>query len=409
MTLIQEDDYQQVDDVTQYLNEIGQIPLLSKEEEVELGKRILNGDEEARNKLIASNLRLVISIAKHYKNREYNLSFLDLVQAGNIGLINAVDKFDATLGYRFSTFAAEEIKKTIRDEITKNRIIRISTEKTNVLRLLSTVIEKLQDKLDREPTIQEIAIEMQTPIERIEELMTTPNVTSSLNKLIIGLDGSQDELSYFIPSDCLTPEEEWQKQLLKEMIENLLNYDMLNDKQREIVKLFYGFYHNYEYTLKEIANIYGITESRVGQLLASALKKIRYNPYSRKLIDFTDNPELSLENLNFYRTEYANNPNTNITFNANPSKIYHYFPRYSKEQINTVIEELDESDKEQIKVIFGDNLDFPTYKKLNAEQRNILFNILIPEIKTRLEEKYGKNAKFRCKKKEKNPNPNQGI
>jgi len=267
------------DPVRMYLKEIGKIPLLSAEEEVELAKRMEQGDMEAKRKLIESNLRLVVSIAKKYIGR--GMLFLDLIQEGNLGLIRAVEKFDYRKGYKFSTYATWWIRQAITRAIADQaRTIRIPVHMVETINKLQRVSRQLVQELGREPTIEEIAEAMEMPPEKVEEIMKVAQDPVSLETPI----GEEEDshLGDFIEDKIIpSPSEAAAKQLLKEQLEAVLN--TLSKREREVLKLRFGLEDGRPSTLEEVGKRFGVTRERIRQIESKALRKLRHPTRSKKL------------------------------------------------------------------------------------------------------------------------------
>ena len=267
------------DPVKQYLREIGSYALLSAEEEVELAQRVEAGDPAAKRRLTEANLRLVVSIAKRYVGR--GLSFLDLIQEGNLGLIKAVDKFDHEKGYKFSTYATWWIRQAITRSIAdQSRTIRIPVHMSEVINKTYRVSRNLTQELGREPTEQELADAMDMPIEKVREVLKVSADPISLDTPI----GEEDDshLGDFIKDEnMMGPEEATSYRMLQEQIEKLL--DTLTDRERRVLKLRFGLVDGRCQTLEEVGAEFGVTRERIRQIEAKALRKLRH-PNKLKLL-----------------------------------------------------------------------------------------------------------------------------
>ncbi len=270
------------DPVRMYLKEIGRISLLSLEEELELSKRIEEGDEEAKTQLAESNLRLVVSIAKRYVGR--NLSFLDLIQEGNIGLMKAVDKFDSSKGYKFSTYATWWIRQAITRAIADQaKTIRVPVHMVETINKLKRVQRQLTLDLDREPTEEELSKELGIPEEKVREI-----IKISLDPLSLETPIGEEEDSHlgdFVKDEnSLSPEEYAINEVLKDEISELLL--TLTEREEQVIKLRFGLIDGTCRTLEEVGTIFGVTRERIRQIEAKALRKLRHPSRSKKLKDY---------------------------------------------------------------------------------------------------------------------------
>lgn len=270
------------DPVKLYLKEIGNYPLLSVEEEVLLAKRIADGDETAKERLTESNLRLVVSIAKRYVGR--GLSFLDLIQEGNLGLIKAVDKFDYSKGYKFSTYATWWIRQAITRSIAdQSRTIRIPVHMSEVINKAYRVARGLLQELGREPTEDELANEMKLPVEKVREILKVSADPISLDTPI----GEEDDshLGDFIKDDTIMgPEDAAAYTMLQDQIGKLL--DTLSERERRVLVLRFGLQDGRTRTLEEVGKEFKVTRERIRQIEAKALRKLRHPSRSRMLKGF---------------------------------------------------------------------------------------------------------------------------
>ena len=272
------------DPVRMYLKEIGKVPLLSAEEEIELAKRMENGDVEAKNRLAEANLRLVVSIAKRYVGR--GMLFLDLIQEGNLGLIKAVDKFDFRKGFKFSTYATWWIRQAITRAIADQaRTIRIPVHMVETINKLLRVSRQLLQELGREPTPEEIAKEMDIPVERVREIQKISQEPVSLETPI----GEEEDshLGDFIQDDNVpVPAEEAASTILKEQLVEVLG--TLTEREQKVLRLRFGLDDGRARTLEEVGRAFNVTRERIRQIEAKALRKLRHPSRSRKLRDFLD-------------------------------------------------------------------------------------------------------------------------
>jgi RNA polymerase primary sigma factor len=272
------------DPVRMYLKEIGRVPLLSAQEEIELAKRIEQGDEEAKRRLAEANLRLVVSIAKRYVGR--GMLFLDLIQEGNLGLIKAVEKFDYRKGYKFSTYATWWIRQAITRAIADQaRTIRIPVHMVETINKLIRVSRQLLQELGREPTAEEIAAEMDLSPEKVREIQKIAQEPVSLETPI----GEEDDshLGDFIPDDeALAPADAAAYELLTEQLEDVL--DTLTEREENVLRLRFGLDDGRTRTLEEVGKVFGVTRERIRQIEAKALRKLRHPSRSKRLKDFLE-------------------------------------------------------------------------------------------------------------------------
>jgi len=272
------------DPVRMYLKEIGKVPLLSAEEEIELAKRMEEGDEEAKKKLAEANLRLVVSIAKRYVGR--GMLFLDLIQEGNLGLIKAVEKFDYRKGYKFSTYATWWIRQAITRAIADQaRTIRIPVHMVETINKLIRVSRQLLQELGREPSPEEIAAEMNLPVERVREILKISQEPVSLETPI----GEEEDshLGDFIQDDNVpVPADAAAFTLLKEQLNEVLG--TLTEREQKVLMLRFGIEDGRARTLEEVGKEFNVTRERIRQIEAKALRKLRHPSRSRKLKDYLD-------------------------------------------------------------------------------------------------------------------------
>ena len=272
------------DPVRMYLKEIGKVPLLTAEEEIELAKRMEEGDEEAKKRLAEANLRLVVSIAKRYVGR--GMLFLDLIQEGNLGLIKAVEKFDYRKGFKFSTYATWWIRQAITRAIADQaRTIRIPVHMVETINKLVRVSRQLLQELGREPTPEEIAEKMDIPVERVREIIKICQEPVSLETPI----GEEEDshLGDFIQDDNVpVPAEAAAFTLLKEQLDEVLG--TLTEREQKVLRLRFGLKDGRARTLEEVGKEFNVTRERIRQIEAKALRKLRHPSRSRKLKDYLD-------------------------------------------------------------------------------------------------------------------------
>lgn len=272
------------DPVRMYLKEIGRVDLLTAEEEVELAKRIKQGDKEAARKLAEANLRLVVSIAKRYVGR--GMLFLDLIQEGNMGLIKAVEKFDHEKGFKFSTYATWWIRQAITRAIADQaRTIRIPVHMVETINKLIRVQRQLLQELGREPTPEEIGEEMGLSPDKVREIQKIAQEPVSLETPI----GEEDDshLGDFIEDqDAVSPADHAAYELLKEQLEDVL--DTLTDREENVLRLRFGLDDGRTRTLEEVGKVFGVTRERIRQIEAKALRKLRHPSRSKRLKDFLE-------------------------------------------------------------------------------------------------------------------------
>jgi RNA polymerase primary sigma factor len=271
------------DSVRLYLREIGKIPLLSAEEELELAKRVVAGDKTAKDKMAEANMRLVVSIAKRYVGR--GLDLLDLIQEGNTGLLRAVEKFDPDKGFKFSTYATWWIRQAITRAIADQaRTIRIPVHMVETINKLLRTQRRLTQELNREPTNDEIAAAMEIDVDKVEHIMKIKQDISSLDASIRD-DEDDSVLADFIEDeDTISPEDSATSQLLKEQVKQVLS--ALSEREQKIIKLRFGLEDGKQHTLEEVGQEFSVTRERIRQIEAKALAKLRKHKDAKKLHDY---------------------------------------------------------------------------------------------------------------------------
>ena len=275
-------EYNLDDPVRMYLKEIGQVRLLSADEEIELAKRVGEGDQAAKNKLTEANLRLVVSIAKKYSGR--GLHILDLIQEGNTGLIRAVDKFDWTKGNKFSTYATWWIRQAITRAIADQaRTIRVPVHMVEVINKATRCNRKLVQELGREPTVEEIAAELNLPVEKIIEANRTAADTLSLDTPV----GDEEDTSIgsFVEDERTPgPADATSNAMLAEALKEIL--DTLTEREADVLRMRFGMYDGRTHTLEEVGQIFGVTRERIRQIENKAIRKLRHPSRAKKIRDF---------------------------------------------------------------------------------------------------------------------------
>ncbi len=273
------------DSVRLYLREIGKIPLLTAEEELDLAHRVVAGDKKAKDKMAEANMRLVVSIAKRYSGR--GLDFLDLIQEGNTGLLRAVEKFDPDKGFKFSTYATWWIRQAITRAIADQaRTIRIPVHMVETINKLLRTQRRMTQELNREPTMEELSAELELEPEKIEYIMKIKQDISSLDAGV-GRDGDEEDsvLGDFIEDEeTVSPEDSATNQLLKEQVQDVLS--SLSDREQKIVRMRFGLDNGKSHTLEEVGQEFAVTRERIRQIEAKALAKLRKHKDAKKLYEY---------------------------------------------------------------------------------------------------------------------------
>ncbi len=275
------------DSIQMYLKEIGQYPLIHASDEKDLAKRIERGDQEAKNLLARANLRLVVSIAKKYVGRSANLTLLDLIQEGNLGLFKAVEKFDWTKGYKFSTYATWWIRQSITRALAdQSRTIRIPVHMVETISKYKQTYRRLSQDLGREPLAEEMATEMGIPVEKIHVIENISQETVSLEQPV-GDDDDKSTLENFIPDDkILRPDQESSRRILGDQVRAVLAE--LNPKERKILEMRYGLVDGIQHTLERVGEEFGVTRERIRQIEAKVHEKLRQHEKISRLKNYLD-------------------------------------------------------------------------------------------------------------------------
>lgn len=273
------------DSVRLYLREIGKIPLLSSEEELALAQRVVAGDKKAKDQMAEANMRLVVSIAKRYSGR--GLDFLDLIQEGNTGLLRAVEKFDPDKGFKFSTYATWWIRQAITRAIADQaRTIRIPVHMVETINKLLRTQRRMTQDLNREPTIEELASELEMEPDKVEYVIKIKQDITSLDAGVGRDDGEDDTVlgDFIEDEDAASPEDSAANQLLKEQVQSIL--DVLTEREQKILKMRFGLDNGKSHTLEEVGQEFSVTRERIRQIEAKALAKLRKHKDAKKLYEY---------------------------------------------------------------------------------------------------------------------------
>ena len=309
-----------------FLFEINKIPLLTDEEQIELLYRAKNGDKVARDKLVNGNLRFVVKMVNNYINR--GIPPIDLVQEGSLGLIEAIDAFDLSRDIKFLTYAAYHIKRRITRSIYNNsRNIRLPWQVHTSLNQYRSAVNELIDELKRNPTMEEIADRMNIPVNKVKELILLQDDTVSINQLVT----ENVELGDLISDKVTSTEETAISNSLIDDIQEILESGMFDDREKQVIRLRFGFEDGRPWKLREIGEKFGITRERVNKIESRALKRLKYSLSSRNLVDYSDNPDKNIEDIKHL------NKGRNFRDKSVINTIYENFAGYTKEQVNSVI------------------------------------------------------------------------
>lgn len=376
------------DSLSLYLKEISNVPLLDEEEEKELFIRINNGDKKAREIVINSNLRLVVNIARHYLGR--GLSFEDLIQEGNLGLMHSIDKFDATKGYRLSTYATFWIKQNIiRAIYNKGKSIRVPIYLYRKISLYNKALNKLHSELKREPTEEEILKETNLKRSDLEEILKAKIEPVSINAAIGEDDTTLEE---FLPASIKLPEEEVIDKIIPIEIQKLFAECNLSKMEQKVVLLRYGFKGD-AMTLEKISEICHLTRERIRQIEQHAIFKMRHYKNIREYISLIDLSSDTLKNNHnreylmaqpiHRKTEKQEKELKRVTANIEKKTktLYEYFSDYTKEQVDRMISMLPEEDKRILKLRYGDNFTIPKEYVLDDRLKSKYQSVIVPRMK----------------------------
>mgnify|MGYP004561894791 CR=1 FL=1 len=374
-----ETSYEPEETLVKYLKEIGDIPLLSQEEEQRLMEQILQGNEEARQTFIKSNLRLVISVAKRYPQN--GLSLLDLIQEGNIGLIKAVEKYDASKNVKFSSYAVYRIKAAITAAITeKSRSIRIPDHMYAKINTYKKAVSHLRFKLNREPTIEEIATYLEVSpvvVEEFKGFQLIQDGTTSINKLV---QEDEREIEDFIPATEESPEEIVVNHDMITKTRALLDTCSLTLIEKEVLISSYGF-RGPILSLGELGAQFQMSREGIRQIKERALAKIREEKQIAYFTEYMQDPDQALKNLKELQKKKKKRT-------QNLKTIYQLMEPYSKEQVDFVLNHLSEEEMKIITLRCGGDLNHPVFSKIKENQVGQLYGYLLPKIKKTLEQEF---------------------
>lgn len=382
--------------VKQYLNEIGKKPLLTADQEVELYYRIKAGDESATQLFIESNLRLVVKIAKRYLGR--GLHLLDLIQEGNLGLMKAVQKFDGTLGFRFSTYATSWIQQSISRGIDEGgRTIRLPSHVGEKIGEMNRVIREYESKYGVTPSIEKIAEMMRITVKKAELLYRNRDVPVSLHTKVG--DEEDSELENFIPDKGIAPDDEALFKMLSPTVASFLDSCNLTPREKGIVILRFGLGGEDPMTLESVGQIYNLTRERIRQLEKRALRKMKYSKNIAELASFTEHPETSMKNIEKFREDEAQKvkkgkksevekPSKQRRTDKQLKTLKDYCPGYTMEQIEEGLMNISASYRNLIYLRYGGSIENPSFGYLTDSQRTTFYNGAIPRLRKVLEDLY---------------------
>lgn len=370
-----------LDIVSLYINELN-APLLSEDEEKALLVKIKQGDMEAREKFIESNLRLVVSVAKKFLGR--GVPFLDLVQEGNLGLMKAIDKFDLSYDVRFSTYAVYRIKMFVSKAIAdQSRNIRVPISRQDELYSYMTKIDNLEKKFGMNLSIDEISMMLGKSVDKIRELESLKNDTVSINALV-GKDNDTELGEFLSTSESI--EDEVIDSFLPEQIMELLKKSKLSEREKDVLLSRFGIGRSHVWQLKELSKKYGVSKAWIGQVELNALEKLRRLKSIEQFSVYMDNPDLALRNLEEFRKKPEKRERRKTGKRGSLLKsIYEYFDDFSREDVDSVLDDLNEFDKKLVFLRYGEDLDNPVSTTLFGEEETKKFyGALVPRMRKKL-------------------------
>lgn len=370
-----------LDIVSLYINELN-APLLSEDEEKALLVKIKQGDMEAREKFIESNLRLVVSVAKKFLGR--GVPFLDLVQEGNLGLMKAIDKFDLSYDVRFSTYAVYRIKMFVSRAIAdQSRNIRVPISRQDELYSYMTKIDNLEKKFGMNLSVDEISMMLGKSVDKIRELESLKNDTVSINALV-GKDNDTELGEFLSTSESI--EDEVIDSFLPEQIMELLKKSKLSEREKDVLLSRFGIGRSHVWQLKELSKKYGVSKAWIGQVELNALEKLRRLKSIEQFSVYMDNPDLALRKLEEFRKKPEKRERRKTGKRGSLLKsIYEYFDDFSREDVDSVLDDLNEFDKNLVFLRYGEDLDNPVSTTLFGEEETKKFyGALVPRMRKKL-------------------------
>lgn len=370
-----------LDIVSLYINELN-APLLSEDEEKALLVKIKQGDMEAREKFIESNLRLVVSVAKKFLGR--GVPFLDLVQEGNLGLMKAIDKFDLSYDVRFSTYAVYRIKMFVSKAIAdQSRNIRVPISRQDELYSYMTKIDNLEKKFGMNLSVDEISMMLGKSVDKIRELESLKNDTVSINALV-GKDNDTELGEFLSTSESI--EDEVIDSFLPEQIMDLLKKSKLSEREKDVLLSRFGIGRSHVWQLKELSKKYGVSKAWIGQVELNALEKLRRLKSIEQFSVYMDNPDLALRKLEEFRKKPEKRERRKTGKRGSLLKsIYEYFDDFSREDVDSVLDDLNEFDKNLVFLRYGEDLDNPVSTTLFGEEETKKFyGALVPRMRKKL-------------------------